>query len=98
MIKIPENKKFFEHDNPPKINPAFEWVIRNAPPPKHNGVFYSYQYVFKQAYGYIGQDMGTQIRFDLEELIKELCVNYSIGVQLGVKVGGERGIRIFSLK
>lgn len=98
MKKVLPNKRFIARDETPKINPTFEWVIKNAPQPKHEGIFYSYAYVFEQAYGYVGENMGNQVRFDLEENIKDLFNFHSTAVQLSVKCHGKRGIRVFNMR
>ena len=81
------------------MNKTFNWVIEHMPPPKYEGRFYSYSYVFKEAYGFEDKKKaGRQIREDLQDYIYDLCRNYQCAVQIGVKVQNYRGIRIFNLK
>lgn len=79
-------------------NKTVDWVIRNIPGPKLEGEFFSYAFVFKGAYGYIGDHCGNQVRSDLEYFLKPLFDVYGVGVQLGVQSHGHRGIRIINLR
>ena len=69
------------------------------PPPKYEGRFYPYNYVFKEAYGFDDRKAaGKQVREDLQDYIYDLCRFHQCAVQLGVQDHGYRGIRIMNLK
>lgn len=80
------------------MNEVKKWCIVNAPPPKVEGRFYSYAYVQREACGYVGDIPGRDIRKDLEDELTDLFLNYGIGIQMGAKSGGSRGIRIFNMR
>lgn len=79
-------------------NKTVQWVVKNAPNPKLEGEFFSYAFVFKGAYGYVGDHCGTQVRSDLEKYMKPIFDVYGIGIQLGVQSHGHRGIRVINLR
>ncbi len=80
------------------VNHTFDWLVTHIPPAKQEGRFYSYAFVFENAYGYSEKNAGRYVRKDLEELIYELCRFHYCAVQLGVKSNGKRGIRIMNLR
>lgn len=84
---------------PPDIrgNPVCNWVIENAPDRGQAGDFFTYSDIFKAAFRYVKPDCGDVVRKTLLERRTELFTEYSIGVQLGVKYHGERGVRIINL-
>lgn len=77
------------------------WIIQHAPEPQRDGVFFDYQTVFLGAYFGVatdGQTAAEKIREQVKKYREDLFMKYSIGVQLGVKSNGKRGIRIFNLQ
>lgn len=75
------------------------WIVENAPPPKEAAVFYPYQFVFRGAFGFDDpKNGGNVIREGIEEELYSLFADNGIGVQLGVKSNGRRGIRIINLR
>lgn len=84
---------------PPDIrgNPVCNWVIENAPDRGQAPDFYTYSDVFKAAYRCMKSDAGDVIRKTLLEHRAELFTEYQLGIQVGVKLHGERGVRIINL-
>ena len=80
------------------MNKTVEWIKNNVPKPKHEGVFYPYEYVYEQAYGFKTSNMGKFVRNDIEGLEQQLYFYDGIGIQLGVRSNCKRGIRIFNVR
>ena len=78
-------------------NPVCSFVITHAPERGREGIFWTYEEIFRNAYNYIGPAAGDAIRSALEPAIPDLFTEYRIGVQMGVKSNSKRGIRIISL-
>lgn len=78
-------------------NPVCDWIIRNAPERQKEGKTFSYDEVFKFAYGCYLDNPGNRVREQIEAHKDELFLQFGIGVQIGVKSHGERGIRIINL-
>ena len=80
-----------------KGNPVCGWIIENCPEARKEGVFFSYDSVFYNAYHIRQENPGDEIRRQITTNASQLFSEYHIGVQLGVKSHGERGIRIVNL-
>lgn len=78
-------------------NPVCKWIVNNAPEKRKEGVFYSYEDVFSQAFRTFSESPGEIIRQHIEPRRGELFQAYGIGVQLGVQSHSRRGIRVISL-
>ncbi len=78
-------------------NPVCNWIIENAPEPKREGQFYSYDMIFKGAYKAYSESPGDKIREQIAIYKKDLFTEYNIAIQSGVKSNGQRGIRVFSV-
>lgn len=78
-------------------NPVCDWIVRNAPERQKEGKTFSYDEVFKFAYGCYLENPGNKIREQIEAHKDELFLQFGIGVQIGVKSNGNRGIRIINL-
>lgn len=79
-------------------SPICAWIITHVPRPKVEGVFYSYEYVFFQSRHYVEPKCGNLIVSEISPLEAELFKKYRVGIQLGVKSNGKRGMRIINLK
>ena len=77
-------------------NPVCRWILDNAPDPKREGQFYSYETVFKGAYNLYAESPGDKIREQIALFRNELFTDYNIAIQTGVKSNGQRGIRVFN--
>lgn len=78
-------------------NPVCDWIIRNAPERQREGKTFSYDEVYKLAYGCYLDNPGNKVREQIDAHKDELFLQYGIGVQIGVKSNGNRGIRIINL-
>lgn len=78
-------------------NPVCKWILDNVPDPKREGQFFSYEKVFKAAYGCYTDNPSEMIRKQISAYRDELFVDYNIAIQTGVKSNGQRGIRLFSV-
>lgn len=78
-------------------NPVCKWILSNSPEPKTTGDFVSYSDLHKFAFNAYVDRPGDHIKEVLTPYIDELFREHHIGVQLGVKYGGSRGIRLVSL-
>lgn len=78
-------------------NPICDWIVRNAPERQKEGKTFSYDEVFKFAYGCYIDNPGNKVREQIEAHKDDLFLQFGIGVQIGVKSHGERGIRIINL-
>ena len=79
-------------------NPVCSWIVHNKDiQPKKEGVFYSYDSVFQNAYNAYSAMPGDKVREQVEPHRDELFTTYGIGVQLGVSSHGKRGLRIINL-
>lgn len=79
-------------------NPICRWICDNVPPKGHEGVFYTYTVAFRNAYGCDGIRPGDQIAETLKPYRDQLFSEYRIGIQLGCKSNGERGLRVINLQ
>ena len=78
-------------------NPVCNWIIENAPDRQKEGKMFSYDDVIKGAYGCFVDNPGTKVREQIDPHKDELFSCYGIGVQMGVKSHGDRGIRVINL-
>lgn len=78
-------------------NPVCKWIVENAPESKKEGCTFAYDDVFKFAYGCYTDNPGSKVREQIEAHRDDLFLKYGIGVQIGVKSHGERGIRVINL-
>lgn len=78
-------------------NPVCKWIVENAPESKKEGCTFAYDDVFKFAYGCYTDNPGSKVREQIEAHKDDLFLKYGIGVQIGVKSHGERGIRVINL-
>lgn len=78
-------------------NPVCKWILDNAPDPKREGQFFSYETVFKGAYNIFSESPGDKIREQIALYRDELFADYNIAIQTGVKSNGQRGIRLINL-
>lgn len=73
-------------------NPVCNWIIENAPERQKEGKMFSYDDVTKGAYGCYLDNPGAKVREQIEPHKDDLYSCYGIGVQMGVKSHGDRGI------
>lgn len=78
-------------------NPVCAWLIEHCPERGCVGEFYPYGRLFRATYGCDSEKCGELVRQEIAERRTELFEQYGVGVQLGVKSHGERGVRIFNL-
>lgn len=78
-------------------NPICSWIIEHAPERQQEGKTFSYDTLVKSAYGTFVDNPGEEVRRQLIPHREELFSGYGIGVQVGVKSHGERGIRVINL-
>lgn len=77
------------------------WIIANAPAPRKEGVFFSYEQVYFDVYGTLAYDRNAGTKKIVEQVMglrRDLFDRHGIGVQLAVKSNGARGIRIINLQ
>lgn len=77
-------------------NPIIRACIEMSPKPHHEGVFCSYNTIYKMAYNVEDPNPGDKVRAVIKEHGSELYSKYGYGVQLGVQSKNVRGIRIFN--
>lgn len=78
-------------------NPVCDWIITNAPARGKIGDFFSYEDVFRYAYNCFAENAGDKVRKSIVEHKADLFSQFGIGVQIGVKSNGQRGIRLINL-
>ena len=78
-------------------NPVCDWIITNAPERGKIGDFFSYNDVFKRAYRCYSEDAGDKVRRAITDHKADLFLQFGIGVQVGVKSNGQRGVRLINL-
>ena len=78
-------------------NPICSWIIEHAPERQQEGKTFSYDTLVKAAYGTFVDNPGEEVRRQLIPRREEQFSGYGIGVQVGVKSHGERGIRVINL-
>ena len=82
----------------PSDNPICRWICDNVPPKGHEGEFHSYEDVFRNAYKSEGTRPGNQVTEQLKPYIDLMFSENRIGIQLGCKSDGKRGLRIINLR
>lgn len=75
-------------------NPVCAWIIDSRGDRGVEGHFYSYEDVYLSAYHGHTDKPGDRVTAQIRPYIDELFTEFKIGVQLGVKSNGKRGIRI----
>lgn len=78
-------------------NPVCDWIINNVPERGCAAEFRNYQEVFRGAYNCQNEKCGDIVRDAIIKHRDKLFSEYLIGVQVGVKNNGQRGIRLLNL-
>lgn len=78
-------------------NPLCSWIIEHTPERQQEGKTFSYDTLVKAAYGAFVDNPGEEVRKQLVSRREELFSSYGIGIQMGVKSNGARGIRVINL-
>lgn len=78
-------------------NPLCAWIIEHAPERQQEGKTFSYDTLIKSAYGCFVNNPGEEVRKQLVPRREELFSGYGIGIQMGVKSNGARGVRVINL-
>lgn len=78
-------------------NPICSWIIEHSPERQQEGKTFSYDTLIKAVYGSFVDNPGEEVRKQLVPRREELFSSYGIGVQMGVKSNGARGIRVINL-
>lgn len=76
-------------------NQVAAWCIDHAPEKNAAGDFVSYESVYRAIFRHNAENSGTVIREQIVAARSELFESCGVGVQVGVKSHGERGIRLF---
>ena len=79
-------------------NAICAWVLGNIPDKGREGRFWSYEEVYSSAYHQLADSPGDRVLEQLKPHREELFTSFGVGVQLGVKSNGKRGIRIINLQ
>lgn len=88
---MPMNKPELDRD------PVCAWVLANVPKKGLIGDFASYEDCYRAVYNRCSEDCGARIREAVGQHRVELFTEYNVGVQLGVKTNGQRGLRIINM-
>ncbi len=78
-------------------NSLCKWILDNQPDPKREAFFVPYEDLLYNATRIYSSNSGEQVRKQIEPFLDELYMTYHIGVQLGVKSNGKRGLRLINL-
>ena len=78
-------------------NPICSWIIDHAPERQQEGKTFSYDTLVKSACGTFMDNPGEEVRRQLIPRREELFSGYGIGIQMGVKSNGARGVRVINL-
>ena len=78
-------------------NPICSWIIDHAPERQQEGKTFSYDTLVKSACGTFLDNPGEEVRRQLIPHREELFSGYGIGIQMGVKSNGARGVRVINL-
>lgn len=77
-------------------NPFTHWIVDNAPDRNKEGVFVSYREIFRGCFDVDDPDRaGKDVPDALRKLQKDLWEQHRIGLQIGVKSHGVRGVRMY---
>ena len=79
-------------------NAICAWVLGNIPDKGREGRFWSYEEVYSSAFHQLTESPGDKVLEQLKPHREELFTAFGVGVQLGVKSNGKRGIRIINLQ
>ena len=79
-------------------NPVCAWILQNVPDKGREGHFWSYEDVFLSAYRCHADNPGDKVLEQVKPHREELFSGYGVGVQLGCKSNGKRGLRIINLQ
>lgn len=79
-------------------NPVCGWILQNVPEKGREGHFWSYEDVFSSAYKCLADNPGDKVLEQVKPHREELFSGYGVGVQLGCKSNGKRGLRIINLQ
>lgn len=79
-------------------NPVCNAIIKMCPEPRTEAIFHPYSFVYTQAFHAYSDSPGDVVRDQLKAHKQELLDEHGIGVQLGVKSNGNRGVRIINLR
>jgi len=79
-------------------NPVCAWIIGNIPDKGREGRFWSYEEVYCSAFHQLTESPGDKVLEILKPHREEMFTAFGIGIQLGVKSNGKRGIRIINLQ
>lgn len=79
-------------------NPVCAWILQNVPDKGREGHFWSYEDVFSSAYRCLADNPGDRVLEQVKPHREELFSGYGVGVQLGCKSNGKRGLRIINLQ
>ena len=78
-------------------NAICRWILENPPEPRTVGDFISYESLLYNAFHTYSNKAGDIVRESIEPFKAELITDYNLAIQMGVKQGGKRGMRIISL-
>lgn len=82
-----------------KGNPVCAWILRNTPEHGKEGQFFTYKEAAGGIYPGVYHEAPSKVVVPaVEEYRNELFTSYGIGVQLGVKSHGNRGLRLIRLR
>lgn len=76
-------------------NPIIAYCIDHAPAKSKEGCFISYDEVYRGSYKTASQAPGEEVTRVLKKNLVPIYQEYGIGIQLGVKSHGIRGLRLF---
>lgn len=93
-----EWQEVVEHHSDLSGNPVCNYVIKICPEPRTEAIFRSYSDIYAQSYHCYSESPGGDVRDQLQAHRDELFNDYGIGLQLGVKSNGNRGVRIINLR
>ena len=79
-------------------NPVCGWILQNVPERGREGRFWSYEDVFMSAYRCLADSPGEKVLEQVKPHKEELFTAYGVGVQLGCKSNGKRGLRLINLQ
>lgn len=79
-------------------SPLCMLIVKLCPEPKMEPIFRDYATLYKEAFHCYSESPGDTIREQLKAHAGELFNEYGIGIQLGVKSNGNRGVRIINLR
>lgn len=76
-------------------NPIIAYCVDNAPEKNKEGVFISYEDVYRGSYKVASSKPGDEIMRAIKNNRAQIYSEYGVGVQLGVQSHGRRGVRLF---